>query len=251
MNSLNSPLFSSYRNGEFLQFMKNAYTSIYTFDVVGLLIEERANELNATIQEMEAVFQPIMSSELTPELFALDVRRDKALMGIKTYLESQLYREEAERVLAAEKLKANYLSHGDRIDKLSYQQETAVVNALLNDWNSETSLQTAVSTLELSFWLSLLSDINNQFDTLYVQRSQQAVNPVQTDLKRAAMKTAYEDLTNDIIAYSRIASNTTPYKAIIQALNGLIDNYNLAVTQRLAGKSTDNEGSTTAPTGTV
>jgi hypothetical protein len=53
------------------------------------------------------------------------------------------------------------------------------------------------------------------------------------------MREAYEEIVFDTVSYSRVAADKTQYLAIINGLNGLIADYNQAVTLRLAGRSTD------------
>jgi hypothetical protein len=233
MNELNTANFFNYRNGEFLQFMKNSLVIVSSYDTTALLLQARTDALQAETSFLNTAFQPILASEMTPELLVLDTRRDKCLMGIKSLLETELYKEDPARVTAAENLKSNYLSHGDRIDKLSYQQETAVINAMLADW-SKGSLLTAVATVNLTEWVTLLQTINAEFDTKYVARSKTLPQPAEIEAKRANIKLAYDELVKDITAYSRIAADKTPYLQIIKELNGLIDNYNTAANQRLA-----------------
>ena len=240
MNDLNNANFFNYRNGEFLQFMKNGLDILDAYDVNALLLQNRVTTLKTETNIMDAAFQPVLANEMTPELLVLDTRRDRCLMGIKSHLDTEMYKEDEARVKAAEKLKSNYLSHGERIDKLSYQQETAVVNALLADWN-EGSMLNAVTTIELNSWVALLTTINTEFDLKYVARAKSLPQPAAIDAKRANMKLAYEELVKDIIAYSRIASDKTLYLQIIKELNGLIDNYNTAVNQRLANNASDTE----------
>jgi hypothetical protein len=237
MNELNTANFFNYRNGEFLQFMKNSLAIISGYDTTALLLQDRATALQTETSVLATAFQPLLANEMTPELLVLDTRRDKCLMGIKSQLETELYKEDPARVTAAENLKSNYLSHGDRIDKLSYQQETAVVNALLADW-SKGSLRTAVTMVNLSEWLASLQIINTDFDAKYVARSKTLTPPAEMEAKRAKIKLAYEELVKDITAYSRIASDKSPYLQMIKELNGLIDNYNTAANQRLASNGT-------------
>lgn len=246
MDTLNNPTLFNYRHGEFLQFMKNVLNVYAQFDTTALMLADKTSKLQIATDFLDEVFQPQLASELTPELSNLDARRDKALMGIKIYLESQLYREEPERLKAAQNLLANYASHGDRIDKLSYQQETAVLHAMLRDWN-EDQLQHDKETLEITHWVDLLEVINKDFDHKYVKRAQETAPPAEIEDKRAKLREAYNDLTQDTIAYSRVAADKAPYLKIINMLNGLIDDYNLAVTQRLAGRSSDTENSNTIP----
>ena len=241
METLETAVFSTYRNGEFLQFAKNGIKILKDYDLVGLSLDQRGNIYSKAVDKMDVVFQPILSSELTPDLSLLDTRRDNCIMGIRTFLDSQEYREEPEIVAAAKLLKSNMASRADRIDKLSYQQETAVTSSLVKDWG-EGSLKDAVVLLQLTAWVGLLGDINTKFDTIYVERAKNAPQPADIENKRAEIINAYEELTKDVVAYSRIAADKEPYLKIIRQFNGLIKDYNDAAAQRLATRSTDEDG---------
>jgi len=232
-----------YRNGEFLQFMKNVIAIYGKYDTTTLLLQDRLDLLTTTTAALDEVFMSSAAHELTPELQLLDQRRDKALMGIKLHLESLTYREEESIVKGAQLLTANYLSHGDRIDKLSYQQETAVIDAMLHDWNTAPNLAAAITTVNISTWVALLQQLNNTFNTQYIIRAQTTVQPSQIDEKRLVIRSAYQELTLDTMSYSRIATNKAEYNSIIDGLNGLINDYNNAVALRLAGRGSDTEGS--------
>lgn len=230
-------LFTIFRNGEFLQFTKNVLSIVNKFDLATLKLTERVSTLTGATNELDNVFKPLQGEELTEELKTLDTRRDKALMGIKQYLVSQTYREEENIVSAAEALLNNYVSHDDRIDKLPYQQETAIVNTMLDDWETKPVLSAAVNTLTLTDWVSLLKTLNGTFDTTYVERAKTSPEPAKIFEKREAIRDAYYELTEDIEAYARISDNKETYETIIQELNGLIDDYNTAANNRLKGNS--------------
>ncbi len=241
MNSISTAVFGNYRNGEYLQFMKNVVAIYGNYDTNALLLNARVQKLADATQALDDVFMASMAHELTPELQALDSRRDKALMGIKVILNGHSYSEDAELVKASQMLMINYLSHGDRIDKLSYQQATAVIDALMTDWKDNPTLLTAVGTLGLTEWVNLLSQLNKKFDEMYITRAKTSIKRGQIDQKRMEMRNAYDEIVYDTFSFSRVAADITPYQAIIDELNGLIANYNAAVAQRLAGRSTDNE----------
>ena len=246
MNSVTTALFGNYRNGEYLQFMKNVLTIYQKFDLDALHLTSRVQVLTDSTASMNEVFMSITAHELTPELQLLDQRRDKALIGIRLYLDCMTYKEEDTVVKAAQLLQANYFSHGDRIEKLSYQQETAVTDALLNDWSTTPSLVAAQTTINITDWVALLKELNTQFNQLYVNRAQTTLKPGQIEEKRIQMRTAYDELALDTMSYARIAEDKTSYLEIIDDLNGLIGDYNQSVTLRLSGRSTDSE--VTSPT---
>ena len=241
--NLNTPVLSNYRHGEFLQFMKNVLDIYAPFDAAALSIDAQVNALQTTTDAMDIVFQPQLGSEITPELTQLDDRRDKALIGIRAYIESHLYSEDSALFNAAQNLLDNYNSHGDKIYRLSYQQETAVVNALLQDWSAG-HLADDVQTLGLTTWIALLTQLNKEFNDKYVKRAQETAPPAEIEAKRNIIREAYSELTRRTAAFSLVAADTVQYEKIISMLNSLIDDYNLAVTQRLSGRGSDTEGST-------
>jgi hypothetical protein len=241
MNTITTANFGSYRNGEYLQFMKNV-TDIYKkYDTDALSLTARVQTLDESTHNMNEVFMSATAHELTPELQLLDQRRDQALIGIRLYLECMTYKEQDDIIKAAKLLQANYFSHGNRIEKLSYQQETAVADALLNDWATTPSLVEAQNLLKITDWVSTLKDLNTQFNAQYISRAQTTIKPGQIEDKRSLMRQAYEDLVLDTVSYSRIAAEKTLYLAIIDGVNGLIGDYNQSVTLRLSGRSTDTD----------
>ena len=242
MNTVSTALFGNYRNGEYLQFMKNVVAIYGNYDTNALLLQARLQTLADATTALDEVFMASTAHELTPELQTLDIRRDKALMGIKIHLNSYSYNEEIDLVKAASNLMTNYLSHGDRIDKLSYQQGTAVIDALLTDWRDNPTLSTAVNTLSLTTWVNLLAQLNKEFNDMYITRAKTLLKPGQVDQKRTEMRSAYDEIIFDTVAHSRVAIDKNKYFAIIDDLNGLISNYNTSVTMRLAGRSTDSNG---------
>jgi hypothetical protein len=75
---------------------------------------------------------------------------------------------------------------------------------------------------------------------MYITRAKTSVKSGRVDQKRLEMRTAYEDIVYDTMAFARVAADKISYNAMIDELNGLISNYNTSVTLRLAGRSTEN-----------
>jgi len=239
MNTVTTANFGNYRNGEYLQFMKNVIAIYKKYDTATLLLASRVQTLEEANATMNEVFMSATSHELTPELQLLDQKRDKALVGIRLYLECMMYKSQDEVVKAAQVLQTNYFSHGNRIEKLSYQQETAVTDALLHDWATIPSLVAAKQLLNIGDWIAELRDLNAQFNDRYITRAQTTLKPGQIDEKRVLMRQAYEELVMDTISHSRLAADKAPYLEIIDGLNGLIGDYNQSVNLRLSGRGSD------------
>ncbi|MBK7698023.1 MAG: hypothetical protein IPJ39_04505 [Saprospiraceae bacterium] len=92
MNSVTTALFGNYRNGEYLQFMKNVLTIYQKFDLDALHLTSRVQALTSSTTTMNEVFMAATAHELTPELQLLGQRRDKALIGIRLYLDCMTYK---------------------------------------------------------------------------------------------------------------------------------------------------------------
>ncbi|MBK8627635.1 MAG: hypothetical protein IPN86_19335 [Saprospiraceae bacterium] len=114
----------------------------------------------------------------------------------------------------------NYLSHGERIDKLSYQQATAVIDALLMDWKDNPALLSGVGTLGLTQWVNLLAQLNKEFNDMYITRAKTSVKPGQVDQKRIEIRRAYDEILYDTFSFSRVASDKTPIYPSLMILMG-------------------------------
>ena len=234
-------LFNQFRNGEFLQFTKNSSAIIDSYDLEALKLAGTKSKLDSQIESLDTVFKPISGAELTSELQELDIRRDKALMGIKNMLQSCQYREEEEVVEAAGLLLDSYNSFDQRIDKLPYQQQTAITHAFIKEVKEKEKLSSTLETASIAQWFTLLEELNNSFDETYVERSKASLPPANIQEKREAIQELYTSLTADIEAYARVAENKEAYLPLIEDLNALIDDYNQAALNRLSGRSSSDD----------
>jgi len=234
------------RNGEFLQLMKNVEQVMSEYDLSLLKLNTQAEAFSAAVKSMDDAFKPISGEELTTELSTLDSRRDKALIGIKLYLESCTYREDETLAEAARVVLDIYEAHGKRLDKLPYQQQTAITHALVKGIENQTAQKDELATLALDGWVSKLKELNTSFDNTYVNRAKTVSEPAAIDEKRNAIKEAFNNLAGDIEAYARIADNIEAYQPIIPAVNGLIEDYNRAAENRINGRSSVDETETAA-----
>ncbi|MFZ1706007.1 MAG: DUF6261 family protein [Saprospiraceae bacterium] len=234
MIKINSATLGSFRNGEYLQFMKNVMVIYGKYDTKKLKLDHRLAELANATESMNAVFMNVTAHEITPELKLLDTLRGNTIKGIKWFLESQQLRLEPEKIKAASQLLANYKSHGESIERLSYQQETAVMDALLYDWTNMTALMDAIITLDLTDWVNQLITQNREFDQKYLERAETSIPPTQMETKKALIKVAYDELSKDIQSLARVDDNKAIYIEIIEKLNGLISRYKTSANLRIA-----------------
>ncbi|MBK8370772.1 MAG: hypothetical protein IPL20_05230 [Saprospiraceae bacterium] len=178
-----------------------------TYEINGaieLLLGERLKALQLATDEMDLVFQDTTAHELTPELQSLDVRRIRAMSGLKKAIESYRLMEEEEFNKPANLLFNNFVLHGNKIEKLTLPQKTATIDALLSDLNEKPALKEALNTLSLNIWLTRQTNFNKDFTEKFVLRNETTVKAPQTGDKKLTMKEAFAELIADTESHARL-----------------------------------------------
>ncbi|KAB8152353.1 hypothetical protein EZY14_015030 [Kordia sp. TARA_039_SRF] len=237
------PVFSRYRNSEFLQYMKDVLELVNAQDVDVLQLTAQRDALATVTNQIDDLFQQEKSSGITQELIELDTRRDKAFMGIKANLEAYSYHYDAQLQSAAKRLLFNLNNYGTNIPRMNYQAETAIIDSMISDWETETDLVSAVSTAELNDWVAELKTANQAFNQRYLARvSESAANPATsfTSIREVATD-AYKSLTAHVQAHATLGSNTT-HQELVNEFGILAKQYNQTVGLRLnSGTDTEEE----------
>ena len=212
-------------NAEFIQCMKNVASIFKSHDVRALALKDRLSELENCITEMNAVYNYPTAHALTPELYTLDFKRNRALRGLRGTIEYQLFREEEIMVKAAKLLKNVFRQQGDKLEKQPLPQKTASIESLINELNENPKLLTALETLGLKDWMSTLDSINKEFDRKYVARAETKTQSPRIRVKMARLRKAYDELIKDLESHARVSKENTEYVSIIVKLNNLIESY--------------------------
>lgn len=241
---MNVPFLNRYRHGEFLQYVKDVSQLLNEQDMAVLQITTQYDALRPQLAAIDTAFKQSLASGITPELTALDNQRDDALTGLRSVLNGYGYHYEQTLKDTATALLANIDQHGTNIQRLSYQEETAVIDSILKDWQNQTELSQAVTTLNLGKWLHHLQAANTGFATRYLARvEQQAANPTEDIPKlREAATASYRNLMAHLQAHATL--NTAPQHAIVlQQISVLAGQYNQVVENR--ANSSPNAATTT------
>ena len=149
---MNIPYLNRYRNGEYLQYMKDVLQLVNDANLDTLTVQVGA--LSPIVDNIDAAFQQSQGSTLTQEIINLDERRDRAIVGLRSTTDGYTYHHDTAKATAATALNANIASHGNTIQRLSYQEETAVLDSIIADWETDSELTAAVATLDLGDWVS-------------------------------------------------------------------------------------------------
>ncbi|WP_046744609.1 DUF6261 family protein [Kordia zhangzhouensis] len=237
------PVFSRYRNSEFLQYMKDVLELVNAQDVDVLQLTAQRDALATVTNQIDDLFQQEKSSGITQELINLDARRDRAFMGIKANLEAHSYHYDDRLQSAANSLLFNLNNYGTNIPRMNYQAETAVIDSMISDWETETDLISAVTTVGLTNWVAELKTANQAFNQRYLARvSESAANPATsfTSIREVATN-AYKSLTAHVQAHATLGSNAI-HQELVNEFSVLAKQYNQTVGLRLnSGTETDEE----------
>jgi hypothetical protein len=237
---MEKPTLDRYRNSEFLQYMKDVLELVNAHDVATLQLTAQHSVLTTLTSQMDDLFQQEQSSGITQELIDLDARRDKAFMGIKAILEGYQYHYDEATKNAARNLLFNLNNYGTNIPRMNYQAETAVIDSMLSDWETETKLVAAITTLKLADWIVELKTANATFNDRYLARvSETAANPATSFTAiREDGTMAYRELVSHIEAHATLGSNVI-HQELVSEVGVLAKQYNQTVGFRLGSDATD------------
>lgn len=238
---MNTPMLDRYRNSEFLQYMKDVIGLLDAHDVSALALTAQYDSLTEKISLMDGLFQQQLSSGITQELIDIDTTRDRAFSGIKGLLEAYSLHYATTTTNAAKSLLYNLNNYGTGIPRMSYQAETAVIDSMLADWETDTNLIEAVTTLEIADWITELKVENENFNQRYLARvTETAAGSAESFTEvRGDGTTAYRDLVSHVGAHATLGSNVV-HKDIEKQISVLAKQYNQTVNVR-AGSTVDDD----------
>ncbi|MBQ4820020.1 DUF6261 family protein [Aquimarina sp. MMG016] len=230
---MNTPYLNRYRNGEYLQYMTDFSELLNKQDLDALQLTETKAILDPLVSKIDAAFKQSQGSGLTQEVIALDERRDRAIVGLRGITDSFKYHFDKSISDAADVLNNIIVSHGDNIQRLSYQEETAVINSIVKDMETEAEATAAVTTLNLDTWLTELKESNADFSTKYLDRvDEAALNPsANIPALRVEATEAYRTLVTHIQAHATL-SGAEAYTTILNQVDVLAGQYNQVVDNR-------------------
>ncbi|HAO08616.1 MAG TPA: hypothetical protein DCQ50_16920 [Chryseobacterium sp.] len=129
--------------------------------------------LKADIPEMKLSFKKESLTEETQQVVALDKKRDRAFMRLKSFLESETYNdEEPLKAEAANSLLAIIESFGgSKIPKFNLNGETAVLTNLISSLNAKTD---EINLLDLASRILYIKNCNESFQAFYKDRGDSA-----------------------------------------------------------------------------
>lgn len=222
------------RNGEFLQFATNFSALVESNDPIALNVLKQHNDFKVAISVIEPLFKVERVNAITQQLVLFDERRDKAVTGLVTVIDGFCFHFNAMVAQAAKLLAADLLLFGAGVARQNYPAETALINGIINDWETKPELAGALALLGIEDWKDELKTANQVFDQKYLERVKEygAANPDTLKEKREETMNVYYELRKYLDANS-VLHNTPDYEKTINELNALIGQYNTLLNARL------------------
>jgi hypothetical protein len=161
-------------------------------------------------------------------------------MGIKASLEALNYHYDEGQQSAARSLLYNLNNYGTNIPRMNYQAETAVIDSMVADWETETALSRAVNDVQLDAWVAELKAANAAFNDRYLARiSESAANPATSfSAIREEGTASYKALVAHVQAHA-ILGNNAIHQELANEFSVLAKQYNQTVSLRLRSDSNE------------
>jgi hypothetical protein len=211
-----------------VQFLHNLLKIFFSANPDTLKVKDEYNALDTELGVLDNYFKTNWGSDKTDKLVELDDERDNAFIGIRDNVGSYQRHYDPKKREAANVLMRSIDTYGRDANKLDYPAETALINNMLNDWTTKPELMAAVAELKLGDWLTFLKQTNDDFDALYISRSQEMGSKIINAVKiaRGNSIVAYYNLRDMFLASYKMNKGVPPFDKVLTDVNGVIDTYN-------------------------
>jgi hypothetical protein len=194
MLKINSLKFSHLRNEAHYEFLLIMLRLLDSFPEVKTLIAALYATFLSLLQLEKKLLDAARVSVYTQKLADLDLRIDNDVAGIKASINAALHNLSPAVVEAAHQLQVRLKEFGD-IKTKSYEEESAAIEVLLNDFMGAYSSQ--VTLLGLTMWTADLQAAEAEFATLFSQRNAELADRPKERLKdvRKQIEQVYYQIT--------------------------------------------------------
>ena len=217
-----------YRNVEYLQYISYVIDTLKKEDLEALGISQLLLNLEAEYNSLVSYHKVKVSSDLTPIIEDLEKQRNKALVGLKTFVNAYMYSFDEALENAALALQEAINTQNVNTNKLNYQTKTFYIVSLLNEFNSDDDLVSAINALGLNGMVEKLTTFNAAFREAYLERVDQSVESPYLGIRdlRGACDAAYDDLVFFLGAESRLRKEPV-YNDLLSKIDKLIEKYDV------------------------
>lgn len=203
-------------NASHLQFMIDAEVLFNNASFKAEIAAEYTLFNNALVAETESQHNELGSS-VTRLIVDADDLRDNRYTGFYQIVEGNVHHFDLSVAESARKI-IRIIDQFGNPTKLSYNEETSVINSIISC--IESTLMTEISVLGLEAWLENIKKVNADFAKLMINRRDEFAGRNFVPMKKArpTTDTTYKKIVERINALS-IVKGDEPYFSVIQKLN--------------------------------
>ncbi len=206
---------------EFGQHLKSVTKNINQLGIItdSVLLEYLASS-KQQLEAYDLAMLQIRKSDETAKIVAADDKRDRAISAFQRQLSVFELSENPDEVLAFESLNT-VLKTYKGLQSWNFEEETNGIVNLLNDLNNS-KYKPLIVALNMTAFVTRLTDANNSFITLFDIRTQESAGKVVYDTKalRATAKSTYSDMTDYVLAMAK-AKNNDEFNKTLDVINAV------------------------------
>jgi hypothetical protein len=221
------------KNRTFVQFFQHLLEILQAGNPETLLVKKQYDDLLPLVAVLFELTQADKGSEISDELVELDGKRDATWWGIDLQIQSFAHHFDPAKQEAAIALENSLTPFGTGFTRLKYVEETNTLNGIINKWEGNADLSTAITTLALTEWVNKLKAENTLFDTKFKARVNERADA--PDVKSVELRkqiiAAYRELLAHLQAHTTLSTDGS-YDTINNRINQLIDEYNKMIPKK-------------------
>lgn len=207
------------RQMEFAQVMANVKRFLEKEDLEDLALSAIKTEFDAAFSELEVAIKATRKSQHTQKLNKLAQQRDSLLMSYFSHCKVYKNFPVEHKAQAAQRLLLLNEKYSKEPKRTSSREKTALVRVLISELATP-EMSTALTTIGASEWIDQLKKINNDFDMLHSDRTQEqgAIETGWAKTARTKMQEVFTRLTQRINGFI-IVGDEEKYKKLSNSIN--------------------------------
>lgn len=233
---IKSARFNYFRLREFKQFISNILMIVKEHGPDKLKIKAYYQVLLNNYESLREAHEQDNHNAATPQLAALDDRRDQAIISLRTICDGYTYHYQEKKKAAGMKVVDCIDKYGSKLYSLNYSAETDALKGLTHELLSNPECISALQEIHVEDLVKEIETANTKFEKLFVQRLRSFSEDearTTTELKQLSVA-AYTTLMQHIDAHATLAP-TEEYTSLIRHINENVEHFNLMVERRKSG----------------
>ena len=227
-----TPHYYHYRLQEVIRFLSNVLASTDEHGTQKLKLKEIYQVLSDQVSALKENYM-LDVNNLTPQLEALDLERDQAIICLRKIVEGYTHHPQPELSEAGIKILECIDKYGSNIYRLNYSAETTVLEGLVRDLRQSQPLADAVKKMHMEEVVAVIEKANLEFDQLHVQRLKE-YSRVEISKNQELVKSAVDSCKRlfQLTEAHAILQPSELYDSFINHLNETISHFNDLVERR-------------------